>query len=831
MAFWATQAAAQNILSNGSFEQKSACPFTAAQVTSNCINWRSFTSGGSPDYMHACAASGPDVPTNYFGTQAAAHDSAYAGLIIYNPSSGNDFREYLATSFPPLQVGAFYELSMSVSVADASAWGANGLACWFYDVGSSTITHSGVIPVTPQVSYANYGPLQNKTGWDRLVGTFQADSAYDNLVIGSFITNSASATYSFGSGNTYCYVYIDSVVLRLVSNSSINFTDSVFCAGDTINVPYSVSNTTYFASGNVFTLQLSGPTGSFAAPVNIGSVTSNMGGTIQAVLPATATGSGYRLRLVASNPADTSLVSPHNILIKPRPVPVAGTNAPVCAGGTLTLSATALPGSAYSWSGPSYLSAQQNNSILNAATAHSGDYIVTATLNGCSSKDTVTVLVKPMPAVPVAGNDGPLCAGDTLHLTAQSAASGVSYAWAGPASFGSGQQNPAINGVSAANGGTYTVTASINGCTSAAGSTTVVIKPKPATPSASSNSPVCAGGVLNLTANSSTSGVNYTWTGPVNFTSNQQNPSINPVALNAGGVYHVVAELNSCLSDTGKTTVAVNNVSSLGVYPSPNDTLCVNSPNATFVAVPFNAGTAPQYQWYKNGNLISGVTNISYPATGIADGDTFQCRMIVTGQCADPLTLFSNKIGMTVLPMTTGPSVTITADPPGQLKPWQLVKFTAVANNAGSDPKYQWKRNSQNVAGATAFTWSANNLSHNDTVTCEVTSSIWCANPPTAMSNRIDVNIALGIDEVNGESSVHIYPNPNNGRFSLLLTSSQGGGTYHVEVVNAIGQVVYRSQITNPASEIILPAVASGVYLLRVSGEKISTTARILIER
>ena len=107
--------------------------------------------------------------------------------------------------------------------------------------------------------------------------------------------------------------------------------------------------------------------------------------------------------------------------------------------------------------------------------------------------------------------------------------------------------------------------------------------------------------------------------------------------------------------------------------------------------------------------------------------------MTVTGVCPDPLVIFSNKMGMTVLPVQGPPSVTITSNPPGELSPWQLVTFTATPANAGADPKYQWKRNGQDVTGATSNTWSAYNLSNNDTIHCEVTSSV-CT--PSSESRR-----------------------------------------------------------------------------------------------
>src|SRR5690606_37656607 len=82
----------------------------------------------------------------------------------------------------------------------------------------------------------------------------------------------------------------------------------VKCGGDTVKVSYVSSKKKQ--PNNVFTLQLSNSSGSFASPVNIGSLNSDTSGIITGVIPTgTATGTGYRLRIVTSNFPDTSEIS------------------------------------------------------------------------------------------------------------------------------------------------------------------------------------------------------------------------------------------------------------------------------------------------------------------------------------------------------------------------------------------------------------------------------------------------------------------------------------------------------------------------------------------
>ncbi|MFM7838805.1 MAG: hypothetical protein ACKO6K_04510, partial [Chitinophagaceae bacterium] len=90
---------------------------------------------------------------------------------------------------------------------------------------------------------------------------------------------------------------------------------SPFCPGQTnVNVPYTASGT--FSNNNVFRAQLSNATGSFASPTVIGSLTSKISGTINATIPASAVaGTGYRIRVISTNPAATGSDNGSNLTI------------------------------------------------------------------------------------------------------------------------------------------------------------------------------------------------------------------------------------------------------------------------------------------------------------------------------------------------------------------------------------------------------------------------------------------------------------------------------------------------------------------------------------
>ena len=64
---------------------------------------------------------------------------------------------------------------------------------------------------------------------------------------------------------------------------------------------------------------------------------------------------------------------------------VSGSNSPTVVGRTLSLTATAIPGATYYWTGPNgFISSLQNPTIPNVQVADSGNYFLTTTVSGCT---------------------------------------------------------------------------------------------------------------------------------------------------------------------------------------------------------------------------------------------------------------------------------------------------------------------------------------------------------------------------------------------------------------------------------------------------------------
>jgi len=182
-------------------------------------------------------------------------------------------------------------------------------------------------------------------------------------------------------------------------------------------------------------------------------------------------GGTYQFTYTASGcgPDDVAVIT---IELKDRPVaPVLAAVAPVCAGTDVQLSATAVAGAAYAWTGPNnYSSALQNPLLIATDAADAGVYSLTVTINGCTSPaSTVTVVVNETPAFTLDGN-ATICPGQSTDIAIvpsnfNANEPGVSYVWYKDSNLLAGINSSAIE-VSEA--GVYEVEVTRNGCSDSA---------------------------------------------------------------------------------------------------------------------------------------------------------------------------------------------------------------------------------------------------------------------------------------------------------------------------------------------------------------------------
>jgi hypothetical protein len=207
---------------------------------------------------------------------------------------------------------------------------------------------------------------------------------------------------------------------------------SPVCRGAQLNIPFTLNATVN--AGNVFTAQLSDASGNFGSPVNIGTLTGTAAGTINATIPVgTPAGSGYRVRIISSNPVQIGNESPNNLIINPtpnQPGAISSSNGlSFCAGSSTVLSINPQSGLSYQWLRDG-LEVGSNSNQLTATEA--GVYTIRLE-NGCGSVEstnsaTLSILPSPIAAVISGQSEVTICDGVSyqLNITPQA---GMNYSW------------------------------------------------------------------------------------------------------------------------------------------------------------------------------------------------------------------------------------------------------------------------------------------------------------------------------------------------------------------------------------------------------------------
>lgn len=544
-----------------------------------------------------------------------------------------------------------------------------------------------------------------------------------------------------------------------------------YCGGDVVNIDYNSLGLT-FNAGNVFTVQLSDATGSFASPTNIGTLTSTAtSGTIVCTIPTNqASGTGYRFRVVSSNVPFTGLNNGVDVTINPTVVPsvtvVAIPGDTICNGDNVTFVATAInggPSPTYQW----YINASPvggNTQSYSTATLVNGD-VVTCTITSnaaCVAPATatsppITMVVYPnvTPTVTVTASPGTsICVGQSVTFTANITNGGPSpiYVWK-VNGFPVGGNTPTYTTTTLVNGDVVTCELTSNApCvltpTVVSAPLTITVNPN-LTPtiviSVSPDTAICAGDNATFTATVTNGGPTpaYQWYlngNPVGGNS----PTYATTTLATGDM--VTCELTSsavCATPVTLTsntiTMTVNPVvaSDVSVVANPGNTIC-DGTSVTFTATPVNGGPTPTYIWYVNAGIV-GSNSPTYTTSTLANGDIVTCKMVSSTPCAAPDTAVSVDITMTVNPNVTA-DVSITASPGNNICAGTLVTFTATPVNGGPTPAYQWYLNG-NPVGGNSPTYTNNSLANSDVVTCEMSSSTPCASPYPATSNDITMTV------------------------------------------------------------------------------------------
>ncbi len=270
------------------------------------------------------------------------------------------------------------------------------------------------------------------------------------------VTPSAMTTYSVTGTETGCTGTASFIVnVNPLPNIMVNPNPATICSGDSVALTASQANTYSWSPATGLD--------TIAGAVVIAKPASTTAYTITGTL----NGCNNTLKFsVNVNPKPNVAASTNYDKICP------GDTAEISASGALTFIWTSLPDD-------NSLKGQETKTKPIVFPLISTKYSVIGTdINKCINSDTVTVIIKPKPALPLLSFNNPVCDGDTLKLFSSSTDS-ATYKWEGPNDFASNLQNPFIQNASIKDGGKYYVWSFINGCQSDKADIDVVIFKNP----------------------------------------------------------------------------------------------------------------------------------------------------------------------------------------------------------------------------------------------------------------------------------------------------------------------------------------------------------------
>jgi gliding motility-associated-like protein len=346
----------------------------------------------------------------------------------------------------------------------------------------------------------------------------------------------------------------------------------------------------------------------------------------------------------------------YTIIIRPKPnAPVITTNAPLCQGQTLSMSAqTSSTGSAsYAWTGPNNFSnTNASFTIPNVALSNAGTYTAVATINACISNPTsINVVVNPTPPV-LTTNNVALCQSPGSLSLAINHLAIYTLKFYTTATGGVGTTIAPIINTSIP--GTYTFYVSqlsAAGCESARVPVTVTVTPKPPVPIAV-NTTYC-----QLLVNPSISynvtplsGYSLNWyTSATGGSALSSAPTIN-LGVPGTTTFYVSQALNGgCESDR----VMVSNT----VYPTPPSPT-VNNINvcqfANVVPISITPSAGCTLQWYTSATGGTPSTITPTYSTSVPFTITYYVSQVNSSNCESARV----PITVSVTAMPTAPVAT-----------------------------------------------------------------------------------------------------------------------------------------------------------------------------
>ncbi len=147
---------------------------------------------------------------------------------------------------------------------------------------------------------------------------------------------------------------------------------------------------------------------------------------------------------------------------------------------------------------------------------------------------------------------------------------------------------------------------------------------------------------------------------------------------------------------------------------------------------------------------------------------------------------------------------------------------------SSSEVGNQWYFNEEPIGGATENTFL---ITEDGYYSVEVTNSFGCSSISES-KYMIVSDIEDPIEYNIGEGFLQVFPNPNDGKFSIRINTSELSNVYQYDIIDITGKVIYTSNIeTQLLQEVYLSDVNEGLFLVKVYSGNSYYTSKIIIKK
>ncbi|NVO19529.1 MAG: choice-of-anchor D domain-containing protein [Bacteroidetes bacterium] len=495
------------------------------------------------------------------------------------------------------------------------------------------------------------------------------------------------------------------------------------------------------------------------------------------------------------------LTAPCSNYVSPDVTITASPSGPICAGTSVTFTATAVNGGTtpvYQWkkngeivgsNSPTYTDASLTDGKVISCKIISSLPCASPVTDSSSITATVHLPVSPSVNISLTAGNIPACTGEPLTITATAVNEGnnPTFQWLLNGNIPVGTNSPILNYSNFGSGDI--LTCRLSSSESCASPTSVVsnsLVPVPASgipPSVNiaitaGNNPDCTGDPLTFTATPINGGASpsYQWfvngnpVGTNSFTYTHPSPS------NNDGISCRMTSSLSCanpvLAVSNTIQVKAQSTSQVYIYSSNYYNSYCALATGTFYAYTYGE-IITSYQWKLNGIPV-GTNSYSYTQTGFTSHDSITCTITSSEPCAIPASVTSNIIVPTVYDVS---SAALSISGESSYCSGSTMQLYASASHSGQNPTYQWTKNGVNV-GSNDPSYTDNSPATGDSITCVITTDPVCGDPMIVQSsNSIIVTVNPPVTPTIIIAAAEPLISPAN-NFTATITHGGNNPTY-----------------------------------------------------